>query len=110
MSHIPVRARQVHIKWVVKAFEHPCHSRIKLCLIDQIIGLVACSLAGSRITTNRVESRRRRRYGCWAAPAYWPRWESAIRAGSREICITPSSGWAMSSIRKIAPETDSAQT
>jgi hypothetical protein len=37
---------------------------------------------------NRVE----RRHGGWAALAYWPRWESAICAGVREICISPSSG------------------
>ncbi len=41
---------------------------------------------------------------------YCPSCEAAYRSGSRETLITPCSGLFISSIRKIAPDTDSAQT
>lgn len=41
---------------------------------------------------------------------YCARYESANWAGVREICIIPSRGRAMSSIKNMAPDTDRAQT
>src|SRR5204862_6237256 len=40
---------------------------------------------------------------------YWPRCSSALRIGALETLIMPSSGWLISKIIKIAPETDRAQ-
>ena len=39
---------------------------------------------------------------------YGPSWVSALRSGALEPCINPLSGWSNSSIKKTAPETDSA--
>jgi transglutaminase/protease-like cytokinesis protein 3 len=45
-----------------------------------------------------------------AVSIYCPIFVSALRSGAPEIFINPSSGRFISSIIKIAPETDSAQT
>src|SRR5262245_11314944 len=41
---------------------------------------------------------------------YCPRYASALRSGALESRISPSNGWSSSRIRKIAPDTESAQT
>ena|ERR1700710_1107531 len=77
--------------------------RAKLLMGCQILdrwSAGACRAAGNRVDDRDTAASQR---------LHCPRWGSAIRAGSREICISPSSGWAMSSITNIAPETDSAQ-
>src|SRR5207247_4116111 len=43
------------------------------------------------------------------AAGYWPRRESASRMGALEILIAPPNGLFNSSMRKIEPDTDSAQ-
>src|ERR1700730_4996092 len=47
---------------------------------------------------------------CVGFACYWPRCARALRSGVLEICISPSKGVYISRIKKIAPETDSAQT
>src|ERR1700675_799901 len=47
---------------------------------------------------------------CVRFACYWPRCARALRSGALEICISPWKGLYISRIKKIAPETDSAQT
>src|SRR5215467_462576 len=41
---------------------------------------------------------------------YWPKDARAVRSGALDICMNPWKGRSSSRIRKIAPETESAQT
>ena len=47
---------------------------------------------------------------CVGFDRYWPRCARALRSGALEICISPWKGLYISRIKKIAPETDSAET